>query len=287
MKACHPLIVSVIAACSGAMILPAQVIPVYAGAEGTTPGSKLRFSNASVVGSDSGFAQPLVYTVVTNLTMTNGFYQSTNLQFHALSSKTNQGSAAIGAFAVCEVLSVAGPQGAVLSFWEQGALAPTYMFPVGGTPNPSRSRFDVSAIELGAGLPDGDAFGAIPGRRFTVNKSGEYLVSFRLHDTSKNHPTDEAPIHASSEPMTLRFVTLVDTFINRVAVTNNVATLVLKQGGLTNLFVESREEATTGEWLPVAGPFNSAPFGTNLTTLNITNASVLSQQFFRLRGVTP
>jgi hypothetical protein len=66
-----------------------------------------------------------------------------------------------------------------------------------------------------------------------------------------------------------------------------VATLVLKQGCLTNLFVESREEATTGEWLPVAGPFASAPFGTNLTTLNITNASVLSKQFFRLRGETP
>jgi hypothetical protein len=287
MKHRQHLFLSLIAACSGALVLPAQVIPVYAGAEGTAPGAKLRFANASVIGADAGYAQPLVFTVVTNFTMTNALYQSTALQFHSLSSKTNEGAAAIGSFTVCEVLSVAGPEGGVLSFWEQGSMAPTYMFPVGATPNPARSRFDVSAIELGAGLPDGDAYGAIPGRRFSVNKRGEYLVSFKLHDTSKNHPTLEAPIHTSSDVLTLRFTTTVETFISRVALTNNVTTLVLKQGGLTNLFVEAREDLVTGEWAPVAGPFAAAPAGTNLTTLNLTNAALLSQQFFRLRGETP
>lgn len=287
MKSRQHVLLSLFAACSGALVLPAQVVPVYAGAEGTTPGSKLRFANASVIDAASGYAQPLVFTVVTNITMTNALYQSTALQFHALSSKTNEGSAAIGAFAVCEVLSVEGPEGGVVSFWEQGAMAPTYMFPVGATPNPARNRFDVSAIELGAGLPDGDAYGAIPGRRFSVNKRGEYQVTFRLHDTSSNHPTLEAPIHASSEPLTFRFTTTVETFISRVALTSNVTTLVLKQGGLTNLFVEAREDLVTGEWAPIAGPFSSAPAGTNLTTLSLTNAAVLSQQFFRLRGETP
>jgi hypothetical protein len=287
MKAHTRTFLSLLAACSGALLSNAQVIPVFSGAEGTVPGAKLTFANASVVSAESGFAQPLVWTVVTNLTLTNGLYLSTNLQFHALSSKTNEGSAAIGSFAICEVLSVAGPEGGVLSFWEQGALSPTFMFPVGQTPNPKRNKFDVSQIELGAGLPDGDAYGAIRGRRFTVNKKGEYLVGFRLHDTSKNHPTLEAPIHASSEPLTLRFVTTIETFINTIAITNNVATLVLKQGGLTNLLVEAREDLVTGQWMPVAGPFVSAPYGTNLTTLSLTNASVMSQQFFRLRGELP
>jgi len=287
MKAHHQIVLAVVAACSGAHLVSAQNVPVYAGAAGTTPGSKLTFANASVVSAESGFVLPMVYTIVTNLTLTNGLYLSSNVRLEALSSKTNENAAAIGAFAIAEVLSVTGPEGGVFSFWEQGALSPTYMFPVGQAPNPKKNKIDVSAIERGAGLPDGDPYGSIPGRRFTVNKSGEYLVSLKLHDTSRNHPTLEAPIHASSDPVTLRFVTTVDTFISRIAITNNVATLVLKQGGLTNLFVESRENLATGEWLPVAGPFATAPFGTNLTTLNITNAGLLSQEFFRLRGVTP
>lgn len=284
MKINQTLFLAGLSLCTGAVLVTAQVVPVYTGAEGVTPGSKLKFANAEVLTPESGFAQPLVYTVVTNLTLTNGFYLTSSLQFEALSSKTNENAAATGAFTVCEVLSVAGPAGGVLSFWEQGAMIPTYMFPVGATPTPGRNRFDVSAIELGAGLPDGDPYGAIPRRRFTVNKSGEYLVGFRLFDTSKNHPTTEAPIHAPSDPLSLRFVTVIETFINRIAITNNVASLVIKQGGLTNLFVESREDLVTGQWLPVAGPFPKPSYGTNLTALNITNAAVLSQQFFRLRS---
>ena len=41
------------------------------------------------------------------------------------------GGAAIGSYIVCEVLSVSGPAGGVLSFWEQGWRTPTYQFPVG------------------------------------------------------------------------------------------------------------------------------------------------------------
>ena len=188
---------------------------------------------------------------------------------------------------LCEVQSVTGPAGGVLSFWEQGALVPTYMFPVGVTPVPGRNRFDVSAIELGAGLPDGDPFGAIPGRRFTANKGGEYLVTFRLYDTSRNHPTADAPIHAPSDPLTLRFLTGIGATIQRIAITNNIATLGLKQAGVTNFFVESTENIAGRYWLNVAGPFQSAPPGASLTTLRITNAPVLPQQYFRLRLNVP
>jgi len=264
-----------------------QSMPVIAGAEAQTAGAKLTFVNAPAVSLESGAVHKMVYTIVTNLTLTNGFYLSTNLPFQSLSTSASPASAAVGSFIVCEVVSVAGPEGGVLSFWEQGSRSPTYMFPANTTPTPGANVFDVSQIDLGAGLPDGDPYGAIPGRRFTVNKGGEYAVAFKLHDTSKNHPTLEAPIHAPSELMSVKFATSVETWINRMGITNNIATLVVHQGGLTNLFVDAKEDLAAASWSEVAGPFSSAPVGTNLTLVSVTNANTLPAQFFRLRAVAP
>ena len=65
-----------------------------------------------------------------------------------------------------------------------------------------KTGFEVGNLENGAGSPGGDPFGSISGRRFTVNKAGEYLVTFQLYDISKNHPTDlNSPIHTPSDPL--------------------------------------------------------------------------------------
>lgn len=265
--------------------LHAQFQQLNAGAESTNLNAKLAWANGATFAASSGYSHLLVYTVVTNFVMTNIFYSTTNLQFWAL-SKTNASGLAIGSHAVCEVVSVAGPVGGVLSLWEQGWRVPTYIYPVGVTPVVGSNRFDVSDIATGAGLVDGDPAGRIPLRRFTVNLPGEYLATFKLLDTSTNTPAG-GPIHTPSDPITIKFTTGFDLAVTRyVVASNGVETLTFKQSALTNLFVDSRTEVASGDWTPVAGPFLTAPALNNTTTLNFTNPPV-PKKFYRLRGVAP
>jgi len=266
--------------------LHAQFSQITAGAESTAPGSKLTFVNGAAFDASSGFAQPLVYTIVTNFVLTNVIYSTTNLQVWSL-SKTNPGAAAVGSHIVCEVLSVTGPAGSVLSFWEQGWRTPTYHFPIGAPPVVGSNRFDVSDLAIGAGLPDGDPVGRIPLRRFTVNMPGEYLMSVKLLDTSTNTPA-AGSMHTPSDPITVRFVTGLDLALTRIVrnPTNAVETLTFKQSALTNVFVEANTNLSVNEWITVAGPFSNAPALNNTTTLSLTNPEIASR-FYRLRASAP
>ena len=261
----------------------AQLSFVECGAESANTGSKLMFVNGANLTASSGFVQPLIFQRVANRYGTNGYYATTNLMFTAVSSKTNSASAAAGAYLVCEVLSVAGPEGATLYFWEQGNGRPNYAFPVGGTYAPEKSRFILSNLENGAGRPDGDPFGAIRGRRWVVDKAGSYDVTYRLIDTSGNHPTlVKTPIHAPSDPITIKFSTGVDIAITQIASTNGLSTLVYRNGALTNLYVES--SSNLSNWAPVLGPFASMQVSM-LTTNVFTNT--VDNLFYRLRGTAP
>jgi hypothetical protein len=274
------------ALCIGAGVCQthAQLLPIQCGAVSTNAGAKLKFANGELYDESSGFVQPLMYQRVQNRYGTNNYYSSTNLHFIALSVKTNStASAAFGSYIACEVVSVSGPPGGTFYFWEQGNGRPTYSFPVGGPYPAGKNRIILSNCEQGAGRPDGDPFGAIRGRRFSVDKAGEYTVTFQLYDTSENHPTTVgAPIHAPSDPLTIKFSTAVDIGITRFSLNNNTAQLVYKQGLLTNMFVEVSTNLMT--WEPVAGPFTNAPaLTTNLFAVDPAVPSV----FFRLRGELP
>lgn len=261
----------------------AQVTPVECGAVSTNVGSKLAFLNGANLAPSSGFVQPLLYQRVANRYQTNGYYATTNIMFTAVSSKTNIASAAVGSYVVCEVVSVTGPAGATLEYWEQGNGRPTYTFPIGGTYAPEKSRFTLSNLENGAGRPDGDPFGAIRGRRWVVNKAGDYDITYRLIDVSGNHPTSlKTPIHAASDPLTIKYSTGVDIAISTISITNGLSTLVYKNGALTNLYVEASPNLTN--WTPVVGPFASMQ-ATLLTTNVFTNT--VDNLFYRLRGAAP
>jgi len=265
--------------------LHAQLTNIFCGAVSTNADSQLRFVNATNFLDASGFVQMTPYSRIASRYGTNFTYGTTNLVFTALSVKTNSDiSAAFGSYLACEVVSVAGPAGATFSFWEQGAGWPTYNFPVGGTYDTNKNRFLLSNCENGAGRPDGDPFGNIRGRRFTVDKAGEYFVTFKLYDISKNHPTQVAAIHAPSDPLTVKFATKVDMDITQIKVTNNVATLTFKQGFLTNMVVEFSTNLVSGNWTVVAGPFTNVP---TLTTNVFTNSESMPAIYYRLRGVTP
>jgi len=269
--------------------LQAQTAFVTCGAVSTNLGAQLKFVNGTNYSASSGYFHPLTFQRFTNhFTGAEGSYRycSTNLLLQAL-SKTNPAAAALGSYIGCKVLSVTGPAGGVFSFWESSAGWPTYQFPVGGTYDPAKSMIEVGNIENGAGTPGGDPFGSLPGRRFSVDKAGDYLVTFQLYDLSKNHPTDtNSPIQIASDPLTIKFSTTVDLSTTRFVTTNNVVTMAFKQGGLTNLYVESAT-SLTGVWTPVAGPFTNAPIGTNITTMTFTNSAAITQIFYRLHGATP
>ncbi len=272
--------------------LQGQPNQVQCGAESTNLNSKLTFANAAAYDITSGYTQPLIYTLVSNLVQLRGavseikgFYNTTNLAFHAL-SRTSASPAADGSYLVCEVVSVSGPEGGTFSFWEQGARGPTYSFPAGAAPASGKNRFDVTDIAQGGGLPYGDPFGAIPGRRLTVDKPGEYVVGFKLHDTSSNS-LSIGPMHASSDLLTIKFQTAVQPSLARIAVTNEVATLTLNQGGLTNIFLETSTSLVPANWATVAGPFTNAPIGGNTRLLKVTNTESILSRFYRLRGTGP
>ena len=268
--------------------LHAQFDRITAGAVSSAPDTKLTFANGASYDITSGYIHPLVYTIVTNFSLTNVIYSSTNLQFWALSNQVS-GGAAMGSYIVCEVLSVAGPAGGVLNFWEQGWRTPTFQFPVGVPPTVGSNRFDVSDIGTGAGLVDGQPAGSIPGRRFTVNLPGTYAMTVKLFDTSTNTPSG-GPMHTPSDPITIAFATGLDLAFTRIAPNTNAAgamTLTFKQSALTNVLVEASTNLTLNDWMVIGGPFASAPALNNPTTLIVTNPATIAAQFYRLRGMGP
>jgi hypothetical protein len=267
----------------------AQLITLTAGAVSTNSGAKLKFVNGTNYAASSGYKVPIIYQQFINRYYTNFYYGTTNLRFQALSVKTNPATAAAaGSYMFCQVMSVTGPTGGVMTFWEQGAKWPTYQFPVNGVYASGKNRFVLGNVQTGAGNPGGDPFGNIPGRRFTFNKFGEYLVTFRLYDASENNPTAAAPIHLPSDTLTVKFVAGLGMEPTSLKQTNNVTTLTFIQSALTNMYVEAATNLT-GPWSSVAGPFTNAPVGTGslLTTLNFTNSPGLPSVFYRLRGIVP
>src|SRR5436190_6965717 len=265
----------------------AQFDQVTAGAASTNEGAKLMFVNGPSFHTNSGYTHPLIYTLVTNFSLTNVIYSSTNLQFFALSNRV-PGGAAIGSYISCEVLSVTGPAGGVLTFWEQGWRTPTYHFPVGVPPTVGSNLFDVSDISTGAGLVDGDPAGRIPVRRFTTSTPGTYYLTCRLVDMSTNTATGGA-MHIPSDPITIKLSTTLDLAITRIAKLTNAPgaySLTFKQSALTNVLVETKTNLSLASWTPVAGPFTSAPAFNQTTVQSVTNPATAGQ-FYRLRGVAP
>jgi hypothetical protein len=262
----------------------AQLISIDCGAVSTNAGAKLKFINGTNYDAGTGYVAPLTYQRISNRFGTNNVYSMTNFLFQAVSVKTNASAASLGSYLVCRITSVTGPAGGVLSFWEQGSGWSTYDFPVNDYYAANKSQFILGNCENGAGRPDGDPFGAIRGRKFVVNKPGDYTVTFRLFDVSQNHPTQpKTPIHIASDPLTIKFSTKIDLVITQFGNTNGVATLVYKQGFLTNMVVEASTNIF-GAWTPVAGPFTNAPL---LTTNRFTNDPSLPAIYYRLRAVTP
>jgi hypothetical protein len=166
-------------------------------------GHKLTWNNGADFAPGTGYVKTLVFT---NGAKWANFYQG-NITLTAMHSRDPFGEVdpaapRNGAFIVAEIVSVEGPSGGAFAFWENTSTPgnPTASIPAGTTN--AAVRFALSQAELGAGEPEGDAYGHIHGRRFTATLPGIYTVGFRAHDTSTNGESG-GPIH---EPTGIQFV---------------------------------------------------------------------------------
>lgn len=183
----------------------AQHAHLNAGAIDSTPGNRLYFANGFNFITNSGYFLNLKAE-------TNGpyaGYHQAPLSLTALPATGDNGGPAFG-HAVrgtrieAEIVSVLGPAGGAVGFWEsdgdEDATTITFSVPTGeaaGTRSFLLSQTD--------GAPGSDPAGHIHGRRFSATLPGLYVVGFRLKDTGRNGPGG-GPIHPESEvfPMYLQ-----------------------------------------------------------------------------------
>jgi len=104
-----------------------------------------------------------------------------------------------GSWIWVEVVSVTGPAGAIIGFWEENAYVVTQSFATNqatGLP-----KFPISE---GVDAVSEDPQGHIHGRAWTADKPGNYEVAIRLVDLSTTGP-NEGPWHEPSQIYIYRF----------------------------------------------------------------------------------
>ena len=183
--------------------------------------------------------------------------------------------AAPGSRLVCQLVSLTGPPGAQLSFWEPAQSMPSFSLPVG-----TSEGTNCFCISTNQGEPACDPYGDVQGRRFAVTEPGLYRLGFQLIDSSSNGPGG-GPIHAPSE---MCFVYLqAGRLINSTTIQGT--TVAISFGGESgrNFYLERTTALGPGaQWVPVAGPI----LGMDRLQF-LADPSPAPQGFYRLRGSVP
>lgn len=174
-----------------------------AGARGTNQGDALYFANGDIFAESSGYVKELVYAESGPYA---GYYEG-GISLTALPQTVANGgptanAPALGSFIQVRLESVAGPAGGTFGFWDADAPSPTWSISV-NNPVPS-ALIPLSDASLGAGQPGADPFGHLHGRRFTTDVLGDYVIGFKLFDTSANG-AGGGPIHDPSDTFLLSF----------------------------------------------------------------------------------
>jgi hypothetical protein len=184
--------------------------------------------------------------------------------------------AAEGARLELELVSLNGPPGASLGFWEPAQSQPCFRIPVGEAAG--SNRFVLSECK---GAPGEDPYGYIQGRRFAVSQPGLYCLGFRVVDSSTNGPGG-IPIHT---PSPLYQIYLQAGLTITSLVRQGTSTSALFGGEAARTFYLERSPAlgTPASWQTVAGPLT----GTGRLQTLTDPAGSASQYFFRLRSTAP
>jgi hypothetical protein len=247
------------------------------GAVGQTPGASLCFLNADQCASRSE-------SVVNLRQATSGPWApqfAGCLPMVAVAATATNGGpvtdhAALGSCLELELVSLAGPSGGGLNFWEAGDTQARFNLPVGEVAG--TNRFCLSESRGAAGA---DPYGRIQGRRFSLNQPGLYCLGFRLVDDSTNGPGG-GPIHAPSE----LYHVYLQAGLTMASLTPQGPSVTASFGGeLGRSFYLERAPALgpTPPWHTVAGPLTGA---SRLQTLT-DSAAASAQSFYRLRVTVP
>lgn len=250
---------------------------LFAGATGLTPGSPLLFTTASSFEAASGWYLPMVLRIAG---LNAGFYRGDVLTFTALAAADQgtgqlEGRALFGSRLAVQVVSVDGPSGGEVQFWEGDGENPgnqiTFRVPAG-----ARDATASFVISENNGAPGADPYGHIHGRAFTTNLPGRYLVGFRLIDVSTNGPGG-GPLHAPSAVLVLGLQAgpTVDSLEPSTA---GALVKFRSAPGVSNV-LESASALAPADWAPVAGPMRG---NSTLQSLRDTNAWS-GPRFYRLK----
>ncbi len=265
---------------------------LYAGALGTNQNNKLYVYNGYQFDANlTNYAFPQILR--TN-GLNAGYYrgEASQITFAALGATSDnpeqQGpifftnlvgvpfyNPAVGSRIAAQVVSLSGPAGGSLQFWEaageQSGSTVTFSTPVGTTAG--TNYFIVSEND---GSPGSDPYGHIHYRAFTTTVPGIYVVGLRLIDLSTNG-LNGGPIHAPSDILPLRLqaglrIEQFQRFTNRV-------TLSFRSPYAISNILEAADSLSPTSWQTVG----TGLFGLgNLQSLSDTNISNPAR-FYRLR----
>jgi hypothetical protein len=233
------------------MALLAQHLHLNVGAPRPEAGTQLAFINGASFSTNSGWF--LSMPKQTN-GLHQGLYTASSLTLTALPTTPDNGgpaswTAAPGSLIMAEIVSLRGPVGGEIAFWDSDGVAeadvPTFRIPV-GTTNGSW-RFKVSE---GDGSPQSDPYGHIHGRHFTTTQPGLYTLGIRAVDVSTSGPAG-GPHHFPS-PI-LEFYLQADTTLAYVIKPSGPAVRIALEKGRRYSLVTSAGVGPNG-WRYIWGP---------------------------------
>lgn len=229
-----------------------QHIHLAAGAESADVGSKLFFSNGWLYDTNSySGVYPACVFMSDDDPLYPGLYQS-DVSFIALPATLWTGgptpyAAELDAFIVMKMISVQGPPGSEMVFWEENeqATQTRKVFTIPSGTLDSTNRFNLSE---GVTVPEPDPFGHIHGRRYTVNRPGLYTVGVQLIDTSKAGPGG-GPVHSPSD--TNYFYFQAGLHLNSIVRSNDTTTVRFGTRSFKNYHLEHSPTVNGTNWTKV------------------------------------
>lgn len=265
----------------GGLSASAQHLHIVAGADSKEQNARLRFANGTTydIYSNQGIA-PACFFMSSNLPALYPNLYQTDVTFASLpgtlwTGGPAPGAAAPGAFLEAIVVSVQGPAGGVIGFWQEAEEAtPNLRFSIPvGTAN-STNRFEISE---GVTFPELDPFGHIHGRRFTANRPGLYTLGFQLVDASTAGPTG-GPIHTPS-PISY-FYFQAGVFINSMVKSNNTVTVQFGVNSFYDYDLEATTNLVSPKWVSIYHVIGANHSDIHyFTDMDATSAS----RFYRVR----
>lgn len=155
-----------------------QHLHFVAGTATPTPGAKLLAVNSNDFVLDTGYVRTM--TLAASGPQAGHWRVSHPFIVAGATPPPEEGAPALGAWIHMGMVSVSGPAGGEIGYWEVGATAPTIRLRVDET---GTNLWHISEND---GSPGSDPYGHIHGRNFTATKPGLYIIGFRFVDLSTN-----------------------------------------------------------------------------------------------------